>query len=216
MHRRVVLAVLAALALAGCDGSGDDATTDAAPRPAPPPAEQPLERCPPPGPAAVDPRTGRTLCGKEARDFIREEQRRRRRAVGPSKALLRRGRRIVAADPVLSEILRGHTHRIDKIGGWSAGERGGGLLGAGGEIQIALPIEVSAVLPYVCAGDPRKGSGRRRVRVRNVTRLHFLAQFSTNRVVQISPSGLPGGPQPQGGRGELLPGSDRCPPSQGD
>lgn len=206
MPRRVVPIALAALALAGCDSSEPDTTTEAAPRPA-----SPAGTCPPPGPAAIDPSTGRLLCGEEARRYVREQQRRQ----APSTSLLRRGRRIAAADPALSAILRGHEYRFAQIGGWSAGDGSTEVLGVGGNIELDDPIAVRAVLPYVCAGDPAKGSGRRRVVLRNVTQLHFLAHFASERVVEISPGAKLGGPRPQGS-GQLLPGSAKCPPSRGD
>ena len=218
--RAIALAVLVGLGLLAAGiawalDDPDDGRRPSAQAPSGRPSDPPLKRCSPPGPAAIDPRTGETLCGKEALKYIREQQK-RAQPPPPDPAILRRGRRIVAKDPTLRRLLRGQRYKIAQIGGWSAGDGSNELLGVGGNIDLKDPITVDGVLPYVCAGDPRKGTGKFRLSVSNVTQLHFLAQFSTDSVVEISPLASPGRSSPSGSRPTVLPGSTRCPPSEGD
>ena len=207
--------VAALAAVLGEEGPDEAArqTAQRGGRPAlPPPPRGSPQRCPPPGPAVSLP-DGRTLCGPRAERYIERRNRRQRRAqnrlLGFTAARRRQARRILARDRTLAALLGERSRRPAQLAPWHPEGRFEAI-GAGAEYVLRSPIEVDAVLPYVCQGDRLK-HGRARVRVREVTRLHALAHFASRRVVAIYPSAREGGPQPQALEFDRLPGSAVCP-----
>jgi hypothetical protein len=208
--------VIVALAIAFDEDGDGDRPLGGRPALDPRDPSQPVpepERCPPPGPAAVDPASGKTLCGAEARRFIRRYQRQAKertwRMYGLTGAKERRARRVIAADPTLRRLLRGTHFSIAQVGPWTAGAPATKLTGVAATIRIRGGVSGTAVLPYVCKGDPAAGRGRLRERLRDVPELHVLAQLDPDRIAQIDaydPSG-----RTDAKILEVLPGSTRCP-----
>jgi hypothetical protein len=134
------------------------------------------------------------------------------KSYGLTPAKEREARRILSADPVLDALLRGHRSQVAQIGPWTPA-RGKPLIGVVAQIDTATPIAASAILPYVCNGDPTLGRGRIRAKMRDVTQLHVLVHFALARVVDITPIEPVGGPIPKV-VATPVPGSTACPPSR--
>jgi len=161
---------------------------------------------------------GRTLCGREARRYIRRQRRRQARAqdrlLGFTAARKHQARRILAGDETLKRLIGTRRHRPSQFGPWHPEGRFKAI-GAAAAYDLAAPIEVDGVLPYVCQNGSLR-HGRTRVRIRRVSRLYALVHFASRRVVQIDPSSrLPSSrlraPEPEVLDFERLPGGATCP-----
>lgn len=211
---RASLALAAAVAsllcaLAGCGGGGSGSPTRAAREETKPG----VQACPPPGPAVVVSPKGPTLCGEAARRYVDKQTARERKQMDKVMApRMKRARPILASDPTLRALLRGHRSHVGQTGPWSAGD--GNPMGVVAQLDVEPPIAGKAVLPYVCKGDARIGGGRIQYELRGVTRLSVLVHLASARVAQIDPLEVPGAPPPDVRPIRSLPGSKVCPRSK--
>ena len=203
------LALLPALLVLGCGSSGDRARTEETGSPAA--TRTTPKACPPPGPAVVL-ESGRTLCGEAARRYVRSQRQAQKFAQGPPASAQEEARRILATDPVLRPLLRGHRTRVAALGRWDAED--GHSLGVFADIESKTPIAATATLPYTCSDSAPAIAGRIRYRLRDLTRLYVSVDVAHGRVADVKFGTPVHGPTVKVLAAKALPGSIRCRPSR--